>query len=61
MYVAQNIERPQRYVVDPQNEELWTTDEHLDYKWKLVAGCKVWCNCIGMGQWVPIEISTIEK
>lgn len=56
MYVAQNIEHLERYVVDPQDEKLWTTDAHLAYKWKLEAGCKVWCNGIGEKRWQPIKL-----
>ena len=44
MYVAQNIKHPERYLISPDtDEELWTTDPKLAYKWKSLPGCKVWC------------------
>lgn len=56
MYVAQNKEHPERYVLDPQDDEMWTTDIKLAYKWKSLAGCKVWCGGVGWGMWKPISV-----
>lgn len=57
MYVAQHKEHPERYLISPDSDELWTTDITHAYKWKLKAGCKVWCGGIGGGQWEPIKLN----
>lgn len=58
MYIAQNIEHPERFLISPDDyEESWTTDPGLAYKWKSLAGCKVWCGGCGGGEWKPIEFN----
>ena len=57
MYVAQNIEKPERYLISPDTDtEEWTTNIALAYKWKTLPGCKVWCGGVGMREWQPKKV-----
>jgi hypothetical protein len=59
MYIAQNIEHPERFLISPDTiESSWTTNQGLAYKWKTLAGCKVWCGGCGRKEWRPIQIDT---
>ena len=56
MYIAQNKEHLNQFLISPDSEELWTTNLDLAYKWKLKAGCKVWCAGVGRGAWIPYKL-----
>ena len=57
MYIAQHREHPERFLISPDgDEELWTTNKGLAYKWKLKAGCRVWCGGVGRGKWRAFKL-----